>query len=364
MGSHGRCAGDTWGDMMNDRLVIAELLALMVALCFVVPCIVSAAGNETQDFIGDNTIGIAPLTVTFTSTSEISNVTDYQWNYMKNSPGTWTTFSSGERNATFTFTAPGSYWIMYTEFTPDYESGYLSTTRASFVVVSAAPVADFTSVTSPIPTFVPTRPVADFAVIPRTGTSPLTVNLIDASTGDGLNYFVWSYRPSDPAGQDWDVFSSDKNAVLTLPEGTYDFYHSVRSSYYGQPGENSALKYRYVVVSPSVSPTPTQSPTPSPTPTPTPTPVTGSLSQAVFRPASGNWYLDYNRDGTVDLTVHFGKMGDIPVPADYNGDGITDIAIFRPASGMWYFDYNRDGTVDQSFRYGKQGDIPLFGKWT
>ncbi len=28
------------------------------------------------------------------------------------------------------------------------------------------------------------------------------------------------------------------------------------------------------------------------------------------------------------------------------------IAIFRPASGDWYFDYNLDGIVDKSFRYG------------
>lgn len=34
--------------------------------------------------------------------------------------------------------------------------------------------------------------------------------------------------------------------------------------------------------------------------------------------------------------VQWGQAGDIPVPADDNGDGTDDIAVFRPSDGTWH----------------------------
>jgi hypothetical protein len=56
----------------------------------------------------------------------------------------------------------------------------------------------------------------------------------------------------------------------------------------------------------------------------------GTLDAAVFRPRTGTWHI---RDHTI---VPYGVFGDLPVPGDYDGDGKADIAIYRPSSGEWW----------------------------
>jgi CSLREA domain-containing protein len=67
----------------------------------------------------------------------------------------------------------------------------------------------------------------------------------------------------------------------------------------------------------------------------------------VFQPATATWYI---RGGA---TIVFGLPGDIPVPADYDGNGITDIAVFRPGTGMWHI---RNGAT---VLWGLAGDLPV-----
>jgi hypothetical protein len=87
----------------------------------------------------------------------------------------------------------------------------------------------------------------------------------------------------------------------------------------------------------------------------------GKAEPALYRPATGVgpgedgfgvvglWLVDGMND------VQWGALGDTPVPADYDGDGSADIAVFRPAaSGSWWYVRGVG-----SWMFGRLGDIPL-----
>jgi hypothetical protein len=83
----------------------------------------------------------------------------------------------------------------------------------------------------------------------------------------------------------------------------------------------------------------------------------GATDFAVWTPATATWRIRRSSDGA-SVTAVFGQAGDVPVPADYSGDGHADLAVWRPSNGWWY----AQGMTP--FGYGQSGDKPVPADYT
>ncbi len=216
--------------------------------------------------------------------------------------------------------------------------------------------------------------------------------------GQGTDFVVARYNPNgSPDGS----FDGDGKAVIITPE------ISNASSLLIQPDG----KYILGLTSNSaeVSPSTTyfmlaRLQTRAPASKPYDFDRDGRADIAVFRPSNGTWYIrlssngslfgsqwgqsgdllepaDFNGDGRTDLVVYrngiwyisyvgspgnlafqFGTTGDIPVAADYDGDDKADFAVFRPSNGIWYILRSSDSAV-QAIQFGASGDKPVAGDY-
>ncbi len=83
----------------------------------------------------------------------------------------------------------------------------------------------------------------------------------------------------------------------------------------------------------------------------------GLTDIAIFRVSTGTWFIRYAATGA-GITHVWGGGTDVPAVGDYDGDGLADIAIFRPSTGTWYVRYSATG-AGLSLVWGGSGDIPV-----
>jgi hypothetical protein len=100
----------------------------------------------------------------------------------------------------------------------------------------------------------------------------------------------------------------------------------------------------------------------------------GTTQLGLFRPSTGEWFLSRNGNRSWNnckkdtcITNFVGEAGDLPVIGDWNGTGRSKIGVFRPTTGEWFLDSNGNGKwddgIDLYLSYGGPGDVPVVGKW-
>lgn len=83
----------------------------------------------------------------------------------------------------------------------------------------------------------------------------------------------------------------------------------------------------------------------------------GKADNTVFRPSEGNWYMMNSTNGF--SVTNWGLSNDLLAPADFDGDGRTDVVVVR--QNTWYILRSNGGFVTEDF--GLAGDIPMSGDW-
>jgi PKD repeat protein len=93
----------------------------------------------------------------------------------------------------------------------------------------------------------------------------------------------------------------------------------------------------------------------------------GKSDVAVFRPSTSTWFsLDSSAANTAYRYRGWGSQssGDVPVIGDFDGDGLLDPTVFRPASGTWFIlESQYNFTTVSTIGWGESADTVVPGDY-
>jgi hypothetical protein len=89
----------------------------------------------------------------------------------------------------------------------------------------------------------------------------------------------------------------------------------------------------------------------------------GDVEPAWYRDTDARWFIHGGGDVQFGRGPTFGDNWvipdqDFPVPADYDGDGVTDLATFHPRTQFWSVHFSSDGSVSTTLMKRNRG-LPL-----
>ncbi|MEO6392862.1 MAG: VCBS repeat-containing protein, partial [Pyrinomonadaceae bacterium] len=87
----------------------------------------------------------------------------------------------------------------------------------------------------------------------------------------------------------------------------------------------------------------------------------GTTDLTVFRPNGGGWFI-LNSGTNTFAAAQWGQNGDIPVDGDFDGDSRSDLAVFRPSDGNWFI-FTSGTNQFKQVQFGQNGDRPTPGDY-